>query len=125
MSTVDVDPKALVAAIRTKAAEMPKHVYAAPVDGSGAELECVYVERKDGELCGSCLVGHGLLAVGVPAEELDVEVMSAYALLSTQWGISRTSPESLWIQKVQEAQDTGTPWGRAVERADDMFTVSA
>ncbi|NKZ90481.1 hypothetical protein GS966_11105 [Rhodococcus hoagii] len=88
-------------------------------DEGQVDTDCLYVERDvAGNLCGSCLVGHGLLEVGVPAEFLDRPVIGIAELLAHEWGFDQAGAKVRWLEEVQNAQDTGLPWARAIEKAD-------
>ncbi|MFC9514593.1 hypothetical protein ACFTSD_02575 [Nocardiaceae bacterium NPDC056970] len=110
----------LVSAVRAKAAADPDRIYTPVPDPDIEDTNCLYVERDDetGELCGSCLVGHGFLDIGVPAKFLERDVIGIGELLTEAWGFDRKDKRALWLEEVQNAQDTGTPWGAAIDKAD-------
>ena len=97
------------------AKEGPDYVYP-KVDGF-----CVNtVVQEDGTIVGSCLVGRALIGAGVEASDLDrfasdssvestIEAMADYFQLTTQ--------AAYFLSCVQQSQDTGSPWGEAVENA--------
>lgn len=85
----------------------PDYVYRVP-DDRGA---CVYI--NDGQP--SCLVGHVLVAAGVPVERLEVWEDTAAREV-----VGHLGPDD-WdydlgeaLNRAQETQDSGAPWGEAL-----------
>ncbi|MFC9761687.1 hypothetical protein [Rhodococcus jostii] len=121
-----VDEDRFVAAVRARAAAEPDKVYTPPTvihvndDGDESEVEgaCVYVERNDDDvLVGSCLLGCALIDAGVDPAVLDVGELGIDDLVC-QVVVSMRTDVLHWAIVVQSEQDTGIPWGRAVEEAD-------
>lgn len=125
-----VDQDRFVAAIRARAAAEPNKVYRVPtvvhVDDFGDEEDvegtCVYVVRnEDDDLIGSCLLGWGLIDAGVKPEVLDVGEYAFAGLQEYFGGMTLSKRVVQWATEVQDRQDCGTPWGLAVESADEKY----
>lgn len=98
------------------AAENPDFVYQAP-DYHPEETRgtCVYIH--DGN--GSCIVGQALVNKGIDPEEIErFEGLPADLMLSNLGIKEEADQGQTWLDQVQSYQDTGTPWGEAVEEAD-------
>ena len=127
-----VDEDRFVAAVRARAAAEPDKVYSPPmvmhIDDEGNEDEvegtCVYVERdKDVARGGSCLFGCARIDAGVHPEALDVGEYGITAMVKESM-LSLPKDVARWADVVQAKQDTGLPWGRAVEVADTKVGLS-
>lgn len=79
--------------------------------------KCVYVDiYADAP---SCLIGQALYRCGVPLDRMahwDSLGWSAMAL-----PVWKDPDACFWATHLQDVQDTGTPWGRAVEYADKQM----
>lgn len=111
----------LINIVRTKAAEDPDFRYRPP-GGSGAS--CVYVYRRRP----SCILGHALWGAGLINREFQdqrsqgIEFRAnedGFDSVSSLLGLELDPMERAWLEHVQTEQDNETPWGRAVESADD------
>lgn len=115
MSTTTVEHN-LIEWTRKVAAANPDFVYE-PVKAIGGGSRCMYV--RDGKP--SCIIGHSALEAGLidPSFENnsynDLDVMALLGHL----GISKVEhADRVWLEAVQEAQDTGQTWREAIESAD-------
>lgn len=124
-----LDAKALIDAVRARAASEPERIYTYPTVGlteDGEDIvaeECVYVYRTYDdayELKPSCLIGYGLIDIGVPAEKLEkIDVMQILAL-DRKFGFGLPTGALRWLSIVQDGQDFLKPWGVAVRDADSQ-----
>lgn len=125
-----IDTKQLVAAVRKVAAEKPDYHY------RQENAFCTYFKRAgDEQFVPSCLVGHGLAAVGVTPDELikdDSFVVSGANTVSVE-GLASDPDSGLkftdvgtamsWLMKAQGVQDDDGTWGEAVRAADEEFPL--
>jgi hypothetical protein len=116
MAYADFTVKQLAAAVRKAALANPKYVYSIAVDGY--KNSCAYF-KEDGTP--GCIVGHGLAALGISKDLVEdgVNTIDSDAILK-YLGLARgeTTYDSLWLSLVQNNQDSGQPWLKAVEIAD-------
>lgn len=92
------------------------YVYAAPNEESEA---CLYVYNG----APSCLVGHVLVAAGVPFEEIkEVEETSAHTAVPRLLDVSVDLADAL--DAAQKKQDGGRPWGEALKAFEDALEVT-
>ncbi|AWN04364.1 hypothetical protein PBI_GRAYSON_20 [Rhodococcus phage Grayson] len=98
--------------VRRLAKASPYFQYEAPGDS------CKYLEEKDGERVGSCIVGQALVNLGLDKDTISkYEYESAYAVLQETCEVdSMTLLE--WVDFVQDEQDAGRPWENCVFLAD-------
>lgn len=96
------------------AKEQPDHIYDRGMSGQGG---CSY--QKGGEP--SCIVGHALVRLGMPVEELmefdDTGDSGIGCIVSSNDDLFEIDDEkALWgVEKAQSNQDNGVPWGMAVK----------
>lgn len=109
----------LISAVRNIAEAAPDYVYE-KVGGHA----CKYVQNG----AGSCIVGQGALAAGVPLETVaewdQAECGSGFGDVCDRIDIDCGSDAAQWLIEVQSHQDNGIPWGEAVAAADsnvDLF----
>ena len=113
-------PQDIVREIRTLAQERPDYVY----EGVGDTSTCSYVTGADGGP--GCLVGQALQRLGVPRETLaevegDIDLnggLGVRRLLTALLGPVHLQRAVSWIERVQDAQDSGSRWHDAVASAD-------
>ncbi len=116
MRVSEIDLNDLVMAVRKAAANNPDFQYD-PVT-MGVNETCVYFDATTGEP--SCIIGHGLYALGVTK-------LSPHANesgVTTLDGLNRPASKrtaAQWLKEVQQRQDGGIPWAEAVESADAMY----
>ena len=118
----------LIDLVRAKAAEKPDFRYRPPA-GEGAS--CVYVYRRKP----SCILGHALWDAGLIDREFQGRRVVQQSILGTVdspaneegfdsiasiLGLELDPIERAWLEQVQSEQDDETPWGLAVEAADDF-----
>ncbi len=88
-------------------------------------------DRDESKYVPSCIVGHVLVAAGVP-----VDTLSDFngSITTTRVGLTNElGPDAFEITKeatvvlvtAQRAQDEGKSWGSAVDYADDVFAILA
>ena len=95
--------------VRRLADTFPNFQYKAP---------CKYLEEKDGEKVGSCIVGQALVNLGLDKDELSkYEGESAYAVLNETCEVDSMN-QLEWVDTVQDHQDYGRVWGEAIKAAD-------
>lgn len=102
--------QAIIQAVRDVAAGNPLHVY-----GTG---NCVYVRQG----LPACLIGRALWNLGLidgSLEGLMVNGARAGELVEGRLGIALSQDESFWLERAQEAQDSGYAWMDAVRIADE------
>jgi len=107
--------QSIIKAVREKAAENPLFVY-----DVGADF-CKYV--IDGQP--SCLIGHALWDLHIIDANLEnayegyynnIDVQDLFTHLGT-----RLDPEEVgWLTLAQQSQDAKSPWGKAVDWADNF-----
>lgn len=106
------DDVRLVLAIIDHAADRPDYNYRSD------HSFCRYVEEaEDGTLKGSCIVGCGLVSIGVKPQDI-IDLGNSYSadmLLGNVPELELSVQVVNLIQGVQVCQDTSVPWGRAVE----------
>ena len=79
---------------------------------------CKYLEEKDGEKVGSCIVGQALVNLGLDKDELSkYEGESGYMVLSETCEVDGMN-QLEWVDTVQDHQDYGRVWGEAIKAAD-------
>jgi hypothetical protein len=111
-----LDDKAFEAAVRKRVADNPDTVYQPP---SGAGGMCVYVEKRDNELVGSCLIGCALLDLGVPAEKINYGSSSPGVHdVNLELGLGLSSETLRWAEDAQVSQDQKFSWGESLTLAD-------
>ena len=104
--------------VRLLAKESPNNVYES-VSGNG----CLYTRGRCSNGSQGCIVGQALCRLGFEthcAEQDTFDVADVSTLLECL-GISG---DPTWLQSVQEWQDAGFPWHRAIARADDFLQES-
>lgn len=72
---------------------------------------------------GSCIVGQGLIAAGVPVE--DIPEAGGVSSTCNRLGIVLTHAQRSWLDNVQVQQDGGEPWGVAIATADRQAAIEA
>lgn len=104
----------IIEGVRAAANKHPDHVYK-KTDMGG----CQYV--RDG--APSCIVGHALWAAGLIDStcKFDERDNSGIDIIIRDEGWPLDVSEVDWLCRVQGEQDSGTPWGKAVELADKGF----
>ena len=97
------------AEIRRLAAERPDYVHNAA---------CEYVNQYDGSGC--CLLGQAFENIGIDLEPFADQQLNGEAFddLPDKLGWDVDPLVRDWAYKVQDEQDSGTPWGEAVAIAD-------
>lgn len=128
-----VSPSALAVKIREIVARDPDFVYEVPgEEGSYVDATCLYA-YKGGP---SCLIGRGLHELGVPIEQLVALDTSPYGSATTYSeayarAIGRRVTEVTrdrnvrWLDKIQYDQDSGVPYGTALDNADQYVAFLA
>lgn len=110
----------VIAEVRKLAAEKPDNTYTRP-----GGKQCCY----DAGVCtdGSvgCIFGQALARLGHPAS--GTYTINSILFNREQLGLARDRPAGLWCSYVQDWQDEGFTWARAVEYADagKIFSVAA
>jgi hypothetical protein len=108
----------VLSALRQIAEENPEKVYVAPADMRDEWGSCYYVHRDDqGNESPGCIVGQVLHRLGVPLADLkEAETLGATAAvrLTTQ-GVSDNVSD--FLRFVQQKQDRGVTWSKAVADA--------
>jgi len=100
----------VVQQIRDIAAQQPERRY---------DDSCVYViDSIDGPQPG-CIVGHALWALGLADETWLGKKDNRSAVLRLPLALDWAHEDTVWVQRVQNLQDDGVPWGLAVELADN------
>lgn len=123
----------LIEAVREQARRHPERVYL----GDSGEIDdcpvsCSYVpnERNPGF---GCIVGEALASLGVPTEALErITPLGSWASPTNFLGMHQAlgawvadgALTSVWVARVQSAQDESCPWALAVERADDELSAA-
>lgn len=121
------DKSMLEANVRAIAAQFPDRIYQqSKKTGSGPS--CLYV--RDGKP--DCLIAQGAFMAGMDIDTLlefdaiedrmtedpDAEYMDSGAEYAFKpYGL--TAVELDWLKRVQQLQDDGVPWGKAVRMADE------
>lgn len=111
--------------IRRLVAANPYFIYPEMTDGHGVAQSCFYTSTHPDNIGGvACIFGQALANLGVPVNDLEsCEHVPIEAILS--------HPSLLlfdrrhWCQELQQGQDAGLTWGRALWFADDAFPVTA
>ncbi|MFF0498511.1 hypothetical protein ACFYU5_19050 [Nocardia aobensis] len=117
---------ALVAYTRMIAEKQPDRIYQRINPFAEDAGACVYVEKMPGgKYMPSCILGHTLIGLGVEPELLDEELygdVGSWEIGSvlTRLGYEYEDDDRRvdWLMAVQDRQDRGTTWGRAVFGAD-------
>lgn len=79
---------------------------------------CKYLEEKDGEKVGSCIVGQALVNLGLDKDELSkYEGESAYLVLNETCEVDDKNLRE-WVDHVQDWQDYGREWSACISSAD-------
>lgn len=110
-----VDAAELRRVVEQIAALRPDFVYEWPLEGNGS---CLYT-HANGEP--GCIIGHGLAELGyhIPYEDED-NVGTGVSTLYAMGIIIGSMDDRNWLIKVQNEQDCGISWGRAVEIANSL-----
>lgn len=114
----------LVVAVRAAAAENPRRVYGANIDGIAGS--CVYFNLEG---CPSCLIGQGLARLGVTLDDVgdynqSTEVLTLVGALFRSDLVDAKNLD--WLQAAQQIQDTGeTDWGDCVALADEHVATES
>lgn len=118
----------LVSYTRMIANKQPDRIYQRINPFAEDAGNCVYVEKMaTGNYVPSCILGHAFIGLGMKPELLD-DNLDIHG--DGSWGIETLlgrlgyeyeddDHRVAWLEAVQNAQDYGTPWGRAVLRADE------
>jgi hypothetical protein len=128
-----IDGYAVMESMRALASADPDRVYGRIGGGSDG---CSNVDSSDRPGTG-CIVGEALIGLGVSREIL--AAMEACTYGEYPAGVSGTDSTSIltwlwirvpkivadWIRHAQSAQDTGSSWARAIERADRDFPITS
>jgi hypothetical protein len=114
----------IISTLRAVVAERPDYVYERPAhmapirDGDGEIVgECMYVHtdpEDDSKLSPGCLVGTVLYRLGMPLEELQRHEGEGGWDVVDEFG---GDDSRVVMQDVQLRQDSGVPWGAALELA--------
>ncbi|MEU4709472.1 hypothetical protein AB0G00_23845 [Nocardia salmonicida] len=129
---MSITDQTFVAAVRKRAAEAPDFVYPQPLVWSSHEQDyvesddCLYVEPdpETNELRGSCLLGCGLVDVGVdPVELVFDNEATGFATALRRLRLNLSPPVVDWADAVQAAQDMGCTWREAITNADLDFPL--
>ena len=116
---------ALITEIRKVALEKPDFIYAS-IPGKPCKYSRLQGKAEAGKEPG-CIVGHAFYRLGMTMddlEELDSRADSAVkdVILQDAEDTDKWSMEEVnkleWLAEVQEAQDNGSSWSRAVSLAD-------
>jgi hypothetical protein len=122
---VKVDATKVMDTLRTVVAERPDYVYEAPAEqvetGEGL-LSCFYVHGAGAEAEPGCLVGHVLYRHGVSLVDLAAKEGAGAYNVTTELVELTGEPGTVSdvigvLMRVQDAQDNGQPWARALEHA--------
>jgi hypothetical protein len=107
---VKIKRKEAKAILKRLAAERPHYVYDRR---EGEDGQCSYF-KPDGSP--SCIVGHLLAVKGVTKADLDADNTGTGVADLPRCGIIKATPRTIkMLEDVQEAQDKGTRWGKAVK----------
>lgn len=103
----------IIAGVREKAAKSPTNVYQAD--------NCLYNggNCSDGSI--GCIFGQVLKDLGQPVDEGDEgrDIIIILGIL----GIESSSLQKQWCGSVQDSQDFGIEWKKAVDKADDTYSL--
>lgn len=114
----DFTLKELQEKVREVASDYPKYVYK-PTGG-----ECTYFRKgeNDGYSCPDCIIGHALHRLGVTIEDIkNNNIVSVRGLCRAYLPLSLSDDRTLeWLAEVQDRQDLGMPWAKAVKKADEV-----
>lgn len=114
--------KKVIEQVRKIAKENPDFVYTNQGDVDAAEYSYLGRSMSEPNVGQGCIVGQALLDLGVTREEMveaGIEGTTASEALM-RLGINSGSMYSQYLDFVQDMQDIGEPWGRAVEFADNV-----
>lgn len=112
----------LIREVRIIAAERPDFAYA---DQPGGDGTCSYFGRSTSDHTGQpCIIGQAFKRLGYEPEglrfgELNEGQNPNINTVIQTWSIPASTPESMWLGRVQRKQDHGDNWGTAVANADD------
>lgn len=113
----DFTLKELQEMVREVASDYPKYVYE-PSNGV-----CSYFKNgEDGYSCPDCIIGHALHRLGVSPDNIgDNNIVSVRGLCRKYLPLSLSDDRTLeWLAEVQDRQDLGMPWAKAVKKADEV-----
>lgn len=111
--SVTIDKKQTLALLHDQVeAKGADYVYPGAVSGN-----CLYIDGNEP----SCIVGYVFVAAGVPMGDINEYVSPDYALEYSS-GVRFTQQAYDLLAKVQSWQDSGLPWGEAVEKAKAGLT---
>lgn len=116
------DKSMLEANVRAIAAQFPDRIYQqSKKTGSGPS--CFYVRNGKPD----CLIAQGAFMAG-----MDIDTLASFdAVLDLDDGVENSGAEYVfkpygltlvelaWLKRVQQLQDDGVPWGKAVRMADE------
>lgn len=107
-------PEKLVEAVREIAAEYPDTTYIR----DKYDQPCAYTPDERNPM--GCIIGAALSRLGVDVTLYPWKDNGAIEEMLDIQGIE-LSFTTEWLTKIQELQDNGTPWKKAVEEADEAL----
>ncbi|MFI2909437.1 hypothetical protein ACG2OD_14425 [Streptomyces sp. PDY-4] len=113
----------VMSTLREIVSESPDKVYEAPESMADEYGGCFYVHNNDdGTKSAGCIVGQVLHRLGVSLEDLSKgETYSANAAVALA-GVQGVSEDVVYfLRMVQSRQDRGTPWGEALQFAEEYY----
>lgn len=114
--------KKVVKRVREIAKENPDFIY---TDQGANDSECSYLGRSidEPDIGQGCIVGQALMDLGITREEMveaEIEGVRGYEVLE-YLGIESKFKHNIFLDYVQESQDTGASWSEAIEYADNKM----
>lgn len=105
----------IMTTLREVVAARPGYVYEPPDGPDGASEDCVYLDNGNP----SCLVGHAMIRLGMPADELAMLEGFSPDMQVGAFGVSPKAASAL--TEAQDAQDKGETWATALEAAEKVW----
>lgn len=102
----------IITEVRRLAAEKPDFVYEKPEFSAF----CLYMHGEEP----GCIFGQALHNLGWDVTAPDAGTINT---VLDDNDVHRTERQALWMREVQHEQDTRTPWGDAVAKADEEFPL--
>jgi hypothetical protein len=121
--TIDKVRQLVKEVMRIASARPEVKYYGVPDENSYNKVRCSNLDGTCTDGSKGCIVGQGVLAMGIPEAELkkhinsDVDSLSQ-ELLGFEPEEYTANPDMSWLQIVQAAQDAGMTWGDAVRKAN-------
>jgi hypothetical protein len=104
----------IIRRVRALAESAPDNLY----DGSGY---CRYTEGTCTDRSIGCIIGQALGPMGFKRWLRKIDSTPGGVSIGRALGrmdVATTPDETIWLSVVQDAQDSGKPWGEAVSKAD-------